>query len=41
VDSGVGDRCYFAQPHCSINITTVPAPANLISSTLWGDNSSD
>ena len=41
VDSGVGDRCYFAQPHCSINITTLPAPANLISSTLWGDNSSD
>jgi hypothetical protein len=41
VDSGVGDRCYFAQPHCSINITTLPAPANLISSTLWGDSSSD
>jgi len=41
VDSGVGDRCYFAQPRCSINITTVPTPANLISSTLWGDGSSD
>src|ERR1700733_9026873 len=41
VDSGVGDRCYFAQPHCNINITTLPAPANLISSTLWGDSSSD
>ncbi len=41
VDSGVGDRCYFAQPHCTINITSVPAPGNLISSTLWGDSSSD
>jgi hypothetical protein len=41
VDSGVGDRCYFAQPHCNINITTFPAPGDLISSTLWGDSSSD
>ena len=41
VDSGVGDRCYFAQPHCNVNITTFPAPANLITSTLWGDSSSD
>ncbi|HZW92933.1 MAG TPA: hypothetical protein VFF64_08270 [Candidatus Eremiobacteraceae bacterium] len=41
VDSGVGDRCYFAQPHCTINITTFPAAGNLISSTLWGDSSSD
>jgi hypothetical protein len=41
VDSGVGDRCYFAQPHCNVNISSFPAPANLISSTLWGDNSSD
>jgi hypothetical protein len=41
VDSGVGDRCYYAQPHCNVNITTFPSPGNLISSTLWGDNSSD
>jgi len=41
VDSGVGDRCYFAQPRCNVNITTVPAPGNLISSTLWGDGSAD
>jgi hypothetical protein len=41
VDSVVGDRCYFAQPHCNVNIPTFPAPANLITSTLWGDNSSD
>ncbi len=41
VDSGVGDRCYFAQPRCNINVTTFPPPGNLISSTLWGDGSSD
>jgi hypothetical protein len=41
VDSGVGVRCYLAQPHCNVNITTFPAPANLITSSLWGDNSSD
>jgi len=41
VDSAVGDRCYFAQPQCNINISSFPAPANLISSTLWGDSSSD
>jgi hypothetical protein len=41
VDSGVGDRCYFAQPHCNVSISTFPNPGNLISSTLWGDSSSD
>ncbi len=41
VDSAVGDRCYFAQPHCNVNITTFPTPGNLIASNLWGDNSSD
>jgi hypothetical protein len=41
VDSGVGDRCYFAQPHCNVSIPTFPAAANLISSTLWGDGSTD
>ena len=41
VDSGVGDRCYFAQPHCNVSIPTFPAPSNLIGSTLWGDDSSD
>jgi hypothetical protein len=41
VDSVVGTRCYFAQPHCNVNITAVPAPANLIASNLWGDNSVD
>lgn len=41
VDSAVGDRCYYAQPHCNVNISSFPAPANLIASNLWGDNSSD
>ena len=41
VDSGVGDRCYFAQPHCNINISSFPVAGNLIASNLWGDNSSD
>ena len=41
VDSGVGDRCYFAQPHCNVNVASFPAAGNLISSTLWGDSSSD
>ena len=41
VDSGVGDRCFFAQPHCTINVSTFPAPGNAISTTLWGDSSSD
>src|SRR4030081_244514 len=43
VDSVVGQRCYFAQPHCNV---VAPASfnygalANAISSTLWGDKSS-
>lgn len=41
VDSGVGDRCYYAQPHCNVSISTFPSPSNLIASTIWGDNSSD
>ncbi len=41
VDSGVGDRCYYAQPHCNVSDPTFPAAGNLISSTLWGDGSSD
>src|SRR5258707_13539919 len=41
VDSVVGPRCYFAQPHCNVNVSVFPAPSNQISSTLWGDSSSD
>ncbi len=44
VDSVVGVRCYFAQPHCNINGTNAnltTTGANQISSTLWGDSSID
>jgi hypothetical protein len=44
VDSVVGDRCYFAQPHCTVNAIEANlegSGANQISSTLWGDGSSD
>jgi hypothetical protein len=41
VDSIVGDRCYFAHPHCNVNVGSFPAAGNLISSALWGDNSPD
>jgi hypothetical protein len=44
VDSVVGDRCYFAQPACSVNGTLTNlsgSGSNQISSTLWGDGSSD
>ena len=41
VDSGVGVRCYYAQPRCNINISTFPAAGNLIGSNIWGDNSTD
>jgi hypothetical protein len=44
VDSVVGDRCYFAQPQCSVSATLANlegAGSNQISSGLWGDGSSD
>jgi hypothetical protein len=41
VDAAIGTRCYFAQPHCNVSVATFPSPGNLISSTLWGDSSSD
>lgn len=47
VDSVVGDRCFFAQPGCSVidpsgtNANWKAAGANKISSTLWGDGTSD
>ena len=44
VDSVVGDRCYFAQPHCSVNAPLANlsgSGSNQISSALWGDGSSD
>jgi len=37
VDSGVGLRCYFANPACTAGFSgTVPAPSQAISSALWG-----
>lgn len=36
VDSIVGNRCYFAQPHCNINVTTFPAPNQQIATGVWG-----
>jgi len=44
VDSIVGVRCYFAQPHCTVNATSANLAgtgSNQISSSLWGDGSSD
>jgi len=44
VDSVVGNRCYFAQPHCNVNATAANlagSGSNQISSKLWGDGSSD
>jgi len=42
VDSVVGDRCYFAQPHCTVNATAANlsgSGAGQISSVLWGADS--
>jgi hypothetical protein len=44
VDSVVGDRCYFAQPRCTVNGTLANlsgSGSNKIASNLWGDGSSD
>jgi hypothetical protein len=43
VDSVVGNRCFFAQPQCNTTAPSsgFPTPGNDISSTLWGDGSSD
>lgn len=42
VDSVVGDRCYFAHPRCNVAAPSpFPSAADSISSSLWGDGSSD
>jgi hypothetical protein len=45
VDSVVGDRCYFAQPRCTLSGSTAAVlsgtGSNQIGSNLWGDGSSD
>ncbi|MGB7333793.1 MAG: hypothetical protein WBD25_20580 [Terriglobales bacterium] len=42
VDSVVGNRCYFAQPHCTVSATAANlsgSGAQQISSVLWGADS--
>jgi len=39
VDSGVGNRCYFANPACVVGQNPFPAAANSI--TVWPDGSTD
>jgi hypothetical protein len=42
VDSVVGDRCYFAQPHCTVSATAANlagSGSQQISSVLWGADS--
>ena len=44
VDSVVGQRCYFAQPRCTVaapSTINYAAPANSIPQSLWGNNSAD
>ncbi len=41
VDSVVGDRCYFAQPHCNVNATLANlsgSGSQQISAALWGND---
>jgi hypothetical protein len=40
-DSTIGVRCYFANPACAVGVSAFPSVGNIISSLLWGDNSSD
>jgi len=39
VDSVVGVRCYFAQPHCGVSVASFPAVGNSIS--VWPDGTGD
>lgn len=39
VDSGVGNRCYFANPACVVGANPFPSAANSI--TVWPDGSTD
>lgn len=41
VDSVVGVRCFFAQPHCTVSVPSFPGVGNSISSAVWGDGSAD
>jgi hypothetical protein len=39
VDSVVGNRCYFARPHCTVSVSSFPGAGNLISAAIWGADS--
>src|SRR5215467_13900876 len=43
VDSVVGIRCYFAQPHCTVSVSSFPAVGNKITlpGKIWGGNAAD
>lgn len=41
VDSVVGVRCFFAQPHCNVNVAAFPGVGNQIAAAVWGDGSAD
>src|SRR5262249_12034331 len=43
VDSVVGTRCYFAQPHCTVSVPSFPAVGNKITlpGAIWGGNAAD
>jgi ABC-type phosphate transport system substrate-binding protein len=46
VDSGVGDRCYYAAPRCNVSIPSWPNPANpsliqLNITNIWSTGNSD
>lgn len=40
-DSVIGTRCYFAQPHCIVGVTTFPGSGGLITlpAPIWGSDS--
>src|SRR5215813_13181619 len=40
VDSVVGTRCYFAQPHCNVNVAAFPA-VGTSKIAVWPDSSAD
>lgn len=40
VDSIVGNRCYFAHPHCTVaSPSPFPAPTQVIATNIWGADS--
>jgi hypothetical protein len=37
VDTTIGDRCFFANPVCTVKVTTFPSGGG-ISTALWGSD---